>query len=60
LTGAIDRGWSDALAAGFIRILNSAGALCVVYARRFGKATIVAPITAMAPVLTMVVSLLLY
>lgn len=48
------------LAAG-IQILNSIGALCLVYAFRYGKAIIVSPLTnAVAPVITVLVSLLLY
>jgi drug/metabolite transporter (DMT)-like permease len=48
------------LAAG-IQILNSVGALFIVYAFRYGKAIIVSPLTnAGAPVITIVLSLLLY
>lgn len=48
------------LAAG-IQLLNSIGALCLVFALRYGKAIIVVPMTALAPVLiTIVLSLLLY
>lgn len=48
------------LAAG-IQWLNSMGALCLVFALRFGKAIIVIPMTALAPVLiTIVLSLVLY
>ena len=38
-------------------MLNSIGALCLVYAVRYGKAIIVVPMTALAPVLTIVISL---
>jgi drug/metabolite transporter (DMT)-like permease len=41
-------------------VLNSVGALCLVYAVRFGKAIIVVPMTALAPVLTIILSLILY
>lgn len=45
----------------FIQILNAIGALTIVYAFRYGKAIIVSPLTnAVAPVLTVVVSLILY
>jgi drug/metabolite transporter (DMT)-like permease len=48
------------LAAG-IQILNAFGALCLVYAFRYGKAIIVAPMTtALSPVLTVVLSLIIY
>jgi len=48
------------LAAG-IQVLNSVGALAMVYAFRYGKAIIVSPlINALAPALTVVLSLLLY
>jgi len=48
------------LAAG-IQILNAFGALCLVYAFRYGKAIIVAPMTtALSPVLTVVISLIIY
>lgn len=48
------------LAAG-IQILNSFGALCLVYAFRYGKAIIIAPMTtALSPVLTVIISLIIY
>ncbi len=48
------------LAAG-IQILNAFGALFLVYAFRYGKAIIIAPMTtAMAPVLTVIISLFIY
>jgi drug/metabolite transporter (DMT)-like permease len=48
------------LAAG-IQILNSVGALMIVYAFRFGKAIIVSPLTnAVAPVITIIISLTIY
>jgi drug/metabolite transporter (DMT)-like permease len=59
-TPAINWGWTGARSAAAIQILNSIGALCLVYAMRYGKAIVVAPMTAMAPVLTIVLSLLLY
>ena len=44
-----------------IQILNSVGALMLVYAFRYGKAIIVSPLTnAVAPVLTVILSLLIY
>ena len=48
------------LAAG-IQILNSIGALFIVYAFRYGRAIIVSPLTnAGAPVITIILSLLIY
>ena len=56
----VNWGLSGAPAAAAIQILNSIGALCLVYAMRYGKAIIVTPMTAMAPVLTIILSLALY
>jgi uncharacterized membrane protein len=46
--------------AALIQVLNSIGALCLVYALRFGKAIIVVPMTSLAPVLTIILSLIFY
>lgn len=46
--------------AAIIQVLNSIGALMLVYALRHGKAIVVVPITSLAPVLTVALSLLLY
>jgi len=46
--------------AGLIHILNAVGVLCFVYAVRDGKAIIVVPMTALAPVITIVLSLAIY
>jgi drug/metabolite transporter (DMT)-like permease len=44
-----------------IQILNAIGALCLVYAFRYGKAMIVSPLTnAIAPVITIIISLIIY
>jgi len=44
-----------------IQSLNSVGALCLVYAFRYGKAIIVSPLTnAVAPVITIIISLAIY
>jgi drug/metabolite transporter (DMT)-like permease len=44
-----------------IQMLNAVGALCIVYAFRFGKAIVVSPLTnAVAPVITVVLSLVIY
>jgi len=47
------------LAAG-IQILNSVGALTLVYALRHGNAIVVVPLTGLSPVITIVLSLILY
>ena len=46
--------------AGAVQVLNSIGALCLVFAVRYGKAIIVVPMTSLAPVLTIILSLMLY
>jgi len=44
-----------------IQILNSVGALMLVYAFRYGKAIVVSPlVNAVAPIITVVISLILY
>jgi drug/metabolite transporter (DMT)-like permease len=57
----INRGWSGPGLAALIQVLNSIGALCMVYAFRYGKVIIVSPmINALAPVITVVLSLGIY
>lgn len=57
----INWGFKGPYLAALIQILNSIGALCLVYAYRFGKAIVVSPLTnAVAPVITIVISLILY
>ncbi|HKJ69984.1 MAG TPA: DMT family transporter [bacterium] len=57
----INWGFRGPWLAAMIQILNSIGALCLVYAFRYGKAIIVSPMTnALAPVLTVIISLLIY
>ncbi|HUL77701.1 MAG TPA: EamA family transporter, partial [Vicinamibacteria bacterium] len=57
----VNWGWSGPWLAAPIQILNSIGALTMVYAFRYGKVIIVSPmINALAPVITIVLSLLLY
>jgi drug/metabolite transporter (DMT)-like permease len=46
--------------AALVQLLNSIGALTIVYALRHGKAIVVVPMTALAPMLTVVISLVLY
>ncbi|HWQ54893.1 MAG TPA: DMT family transporter [Bryobacteraceae bacterium] len=56
----INWGFKGPYLAAAIQVLNSIGALCLVYAMRYGKAIIVTPMTALAPVLTIILSLILY
>jgi drug/metabolite transporter (DMT)-like permease len=56
----INWGFKGPYLAALIQVLNSAGALAFVYALRYGKAIIVVPLTALAPVITVVLSLVLY
>ena len=57
----INWGFKGPYLAGLIQILNAFGALCLVYAFRYGKAIIIAPMTtALSPVLTVIISLGIY
>lgn len=57
----INWGFNGPYLAALIQILNSIGALMIVYAFRYGKAIIVSPMTnAVAPVITIIISLLIY
>jgi drug/metabolite transporter (DMT)-like permease len=56
----INWGWRGPWLAALIQVLNAMGALSLVYALRHGKAMIVVPMTSLAPVLTVIISLLLY
>jgi drug/metabolite transporter (DMT)-like permease len=56
----INWGFKGPWLAALVQVLNSAGALCLVYAMRHGKAIIVAPLTALSPVITVVLSLMVY
>ena len=56
----INLGWNGPYLAAAIQILNSVGALCLVYAFRYGKAIVVSPLTnAGAPLITAVISIML-
>ncbi|MFN3817108.1 EamA family transporter [Brevundimonas sp.] len=56
----INWGWDGPWLAGVIQMLNAVGALCLVYAFRYGKAIVVAPLTnAGGPLVTAAISLLL-
>jgi drug/metabolite transporter (DMT)-like permease len=59
-TKPIEWGFRGPYLAAGIQVLNSIGALCLVYALRFGKAIIVVPMTSLAPVLTIILSLIFY
>jgi hypothetical protein len=57
----INWGFKGPYLSALIQILNSIGALMLVYAFRYGKAIIVSPLTnAGAPVITIILSLLIY
>jgi drug/metabolite transporter (DMT)-like permease len=57
----INFGFKGPYLSALIQSLNAFGALCLVYAFRYGKAIIIAPITtALSPVLTVALSLALY
>ena len=57
----INWGFKGPYLAGLVQILNAFGALYLVYAFRYGKAIIVAPMTtALSPVLTVIISLAIY
>ncbi|MFC1483596.1 DMT family transporter [Candidatus Neomarinimicrobiota bacterium] len=46
--------------AALIQVLNAVGALMFVYAIRYGKTIVVVPMTALAPVITIILSLTIY
>jgi drug/metabolite transporter (DMT)-like permease len=56
----INWGFKGPYLAAMIHILNAVGALFLVYAMRYGKAIIVAPMTALSPMITIVLSLVIY
>lgn len=57
----INWGFQGPYLAALIQVLNSIGALTLVFAFRYGKAIIVSPMTnALAPVITIVISLTIY
>ncbi|MEP3390251.1 MAG: EamA family transporter [Reichenbachiella sp.] len=58
---AINYSWSGMYAAAGIQLLNSIGAIALVFALRHGKAIVVSPLTnSAAPLLTVLISLFLY
>jgi drug/metabolite transporter (DMT)-like permease len=56
----INTGWDGPWLASGIHLLNSIGALTLVYAMRYGKAIIVVPLTGLSPVITILLSLAIY
>jgi drug/metabolite transporter (DMT)-like permease len=56
----INYGFKGPYLAFMIQLLNSVGALLIVFAFRYGKAIIVAPLTGLAPMITVFISLLIY
>ena len=55
----INWGWDGPWLATGVQLLNSVGALCLVYAFRYGKAIVVSPMTnAGAPLITAIISML--
>lgn len=56
----VEWGLRGPYAAAAIQSLNSIGALFLVYALRYGKAIVVVPMTSLAPVITILLSLILY
>lgn len=61
MTKPINWGFNGPYLAAMIQVLNAIGALMLVYAIRFGKVIIVAPLTnAVAPIITIILSLIIY
>jgi drug/metabolite transporter (DMT)-like permease len=56
----INWGFRGPWLAAMVQILNAIGALTLVYALRYGKAIIVVPMTGLAPVITVILSLIFY
>ncbi|UCD37179.1 MAG: DMT family transporter [Fidelibacterota bacterium] len=56
----INWGFRGPYLAAMIQVLNAVGALMFVYAVRYGKTIIVVPMTALAPVITIILSLIIY
>jgi drug/metabolite transporter (DMT)-like permease len=56
----INWGFRGPWLAAMVQVLNAIGALTLVYALRYGKAIIVVPMTGLAPVITVILSLIVY
>jgi drug/metabolite transporter (DMT)-like permease len=59
-SGNINWGFRGPWLAAMVQLLNAIGALTIVYALRYGKAIIVVPMTGLAPVITIILSLIFY
>jgi drug/metabolite transporter (DMT)-like permease len=57
---AINWGFHGPWLTAMVQILNAIGALTLVYALRYGKAIVVVPMTGLAPVITVILSLIVY
>lgn len=57
---SINWGLKGPYLAALIHVLNSVGALMLVYALRYGKAIVVVPLTGLAPLITIIISLIIY
>lgn len=56
----INTGFKGPYLTALIQVLNAIGALTLVYALRYGKAMVVVPMTGLSPLITVVISLILY
>lgn len=56
----VEWGWKGPWLSVVIQALNAVGAIFLVYAIRYGKAIVVVPMTSLAPVITVLLSLILY
>lgn len=56
----IEMGFKGPYLASLVHVLNSIGALTLVYALRYGKAIVVVPMTGLSPIITVGISLILY
>ncbi len=56
----INWGFKGPWLAAMIQVLNAIGALTLVYAVRYGKAIVVVPMTGLSPVITVIISLIIY
>jgi drug/metabolite transporter (DMT)-like permease len=56
----VNLGFKGPYLAALVHVLNAIGALTLVYALRYGKALIVVPMTGLSPLITVIISLMLY
>ena len=59
-TSPINWGVKGPYLAFIVHVLNAVGALTLVYALRYGKAIVVVPMTGLSPIITVVISLIIY